>query len=128
MLSHHRGVRRLQLGARRSQGRARRQPPEELRHPMHAAGHHRRRQVMRTGDDVRDELGLRRIGTDGSSTPTMVADRCPSRTVLPSTDGSLLNAVVQKRWVSTAAPAAFGPSSARIEQAADHGRRPITSK
>ena len=36
-------------------------------------------------------------GTDGSSTPTMVAERVPRRTVLPSTDGSLLSAVVQKR-------------------------------
>ena len=37
------------------------------------------------------------------------------------TAGSLLSDVVQKRWVSTATPAAFGPSSAAFEQAAEHG-------
>jgi hypothetical protein len=36
-------------------------------------------------------------GTDGSSTPTMVADRVPSLTVLPMTDGSLPSPEVQKR-------------------------------
>ena len=52
---------RLELGARRFQFCARRKPAEELRHPMLAAGHHRRRQMMRAGDDVGDELGLGRI-------------------------------------------------------------------
>ena len=50
----------------------------------------------------------------------MVAERSPSLTVFPMTDGSLPNAVVQKRYVSTAAPAACGPSSVASEQAAQH--------
>ena len=54
----------------------------------------------------------------------MVAERAPRRTVLPSTAGSLLNAVVQKRCVSTAAPAAFCPSSPGVEQPADHRAQP----
>ena len=63
-------------------------------------------------------------GTDGSSTPTIVADASPSRTVLPSTDRSPFSVVVQKRYVSTAAPAAFGPSSAGVEQPAEHRAQP----
>ena len=47
---------------------------------------------------------------------------------VPITAGSLLNAVVQKRWVSTAAPSAFGPSSAALSSRPSTGRRPITSK
>ena len=54
-------VRRAQLGARRLDVGAWREPAEQLRHPMLAAGDHRRRQVMRAGDDVGDELGFSRI-------------------------------------------------------------------
>ena len=60
-------------------------------------------------------------GTDGSRTPTTVAVRGPRRMVLPTTVGSLLSDVVQNRYVRTAAPAAFGPSSCAFEQAAEHG-------
>ena len=41
----------------------------------------------------------------------IVAERSPSLIVLPITVGSLASAVVQNRCVSTAAPAACGPSS-----------------
>jgi hypothetical protein len=36
-------------------------------------------------------------GTDGSTMPTMVAERSPRRFVLPTTDGSLSSVVDQKR-------------------------------
>ena len=62
MLSHHRAVRRLQLGTCALNGCAGCQAPEELRHAMHTPRHHRRRHVMRTRDDVRDDLGFLRIG------------------------------------------------------------------
>ncbi len=42
--------------------RGARQAPEELRHPMGAAGHHRRTEVMRAGHHVRDDLGVGGIG------------------------------------------------------------------
>ena len=45
-------------------------------------------------------------GTDGSTIPTIVAGRSPSLMVLPMRLGSLPSAVVQKRWVRTATPAA----------------------
>ena len=39
---------------------------------------------------------------------------------LPMTAGSQFKRVVQNRCVRTAAPSAFGPSSCRAEQAAEH--------
>src|SRR5215203_1499042 len=53
-------------------------------------------------------------GTEGSRTPTTV--------------GSLLSDVDQKRYVSTTAPAAFGPSSLGFSRRPSTGRRPMTSK
>ena len=50
-----------QLGTRGIEIRAGRQPPEQLRHAMHPAIHHRGRQMVRAGDDVCDDLGFRRI-------------------------------------------------------------------
>ena len=67
-------------------------------------------------------------GTDGSSTPTTVAEREPSRICLPRTAGSPLNVVIQNRWVSRAAPAAFGPSSSGVSARPRTGCRPMTSK
>ena len=67
-------------------------------------------------------------GTDGSRTPTIVADLSPSRIVLPTTVSSPWNAVVQKRYVSTAAPAARGPSSLGPSRRPRTARSPITSK
>ena len=67
-------------------------------------------------------------GTDGSSTPTIVAERSPSLMVLPMSVGSLASAVVQKRCVSTAAPAACGPSSVASSRRPRTGRSPMTSK
>ena len=52
----------LELRARLLERRARRQTPEQLRHPVHASLDHRRVEVMRARDDVRDDLGLLRIG------------------------------------------------------------------
>ena len=63
-------------------------------------------------------------GTDGSRTPTIVAVRVPRRTVLPITDGSLFSEVVQKRYVSTAAPAALRAVVAGAEQPADDRMQP----
>ena len=48
--------------------------------------------------------------------------------VLPMTVGSLFSEVAQKRCVSTATPAAFGPSSDVVSRRPSTGLRPITSK
>ena len=48
-----------QLGARGLELDARRQAPEELRHPVHSPILHRRRKMVRARDDVGDDLGLR---------------------------------------------------------------------
>ena len=45
-------------------------------------------------------------GIDGSRTPTIVAVRAPRLIGLPTTAGSLLKKLVQKRYVRTTAPAA----------------------
>ena len=63
-------------------------------------------------------------GTDGSTTPMIVAERSLSRMVLPITAGSLASDVVQNRCVSTATPAAAGPSSRRVDQSAQHRPQP----
>ena len=109
MLLDDRAVDRPQLGARRLELDAGREPAEELRHPMHPAILHRRRRwcgLVTTLAMISVSAGY---GTDGSRTPTMVAVRSPSRTVLPMTDGSLWSVSLQKRYVSTAAPAAARP-------------------
>src|SRR5688500_5650892 len=67
-------------------------------------------------------------GIDGSRTPTTVAVRGPRRMFVPTTAGSLLRDVVQKRWVNTATPAAFGPSPAEYINRPSTGYIPITSK
>jgi hypothetical protein len=71
-------------------------------------------------------------GTDGSKTPTIVAERGPpklsSRTVFPMTLGSECSDPLQNRYVSTIAPAALGPSSEGVSRRPSTGRRPITSK
>ena len=60
-------------------------------------------------------------GTDGSSTPTTVALREPRRMVLPITVGSLLSDVrPEAMGQDRRAGAASGPSSAGVEQAAEH--------
>ena len=63
-------------------------------------------------------------GTDGSSTPTMTAERVPSRIVLPSTVGSLLSDVVQKRCVSTCRARRLRPIVLGVQQAAEHRLQP----
>ena len=50
-----------ELGASRLETGAGCEAPEELGHTMDAPGHHRCRQMMRTGDDVGDDLGFRRV-------------------------------------------------------------------
>ena len=62
MLFHHGALGRAELGASLFERRARSQPPEQLRHAMDAPRHHGRRQVMRAGDHVGDDLRFRRIG------------------------------------------------------------------
>ena len=61
MLRDHRAVHRAQLRAHLLQRGVRRQPSEQLRHPVHAPILHRRRQMMRAGHQVRNDLRLRRI-------------------------------------------------------------------
>ena len=87
-----------QLGARRFEVDAGREPAEQLRHAMDAARHHRRRQMMRAGHDVGDDLGFRRIrhrrfehADDGRASACRAGPSCRC------TDGSLFSAVVQKR-------------------------------
>ena len=58
----------------------------------------------------------------------MVALRGAKPDDLPITEGSLSSDVVQKRWVSTAAPAASGSSSAAFSRRPSTGCSPITSK
>ena len=119
MFLDHRAVRRAQLGARRVEIGAGREPAEQLRHPVHAAGHHRRRQVMRAGHDVGDDLGLRRIrhrrlehADDGRRAVAEADGLADDRRIA-------LERRVQNRWVSTAAPAASGRRR-RAEQTAEH--------
>ncbi len=58
----HRGVHRAQLGARRLEVGARREPAEQLGHPVHAAVTIVAVEMVRARDDVGDDLGFRRIG------------------------------------------------------------------
>ncbi len=67
-------------------------------------------------------------GTDGSRTPTIVADRSPRRMFLPIRLASLARVVDQKRCVRTTAPAACAPSSLGPSRRPSTGLRPITSK
>ena len=62
VLFDHGAVNRAQLRESGIQIGSRSEPAEEVRHPMHAAFDHGRVQMMRTGHDVRDDLGLRRVG------------------------------------------------------------------
>ncbi len=57
-----------------------------------------------------------------------MALRGPSRTILPTTVGSLLSDVLQNLYVRTVTPAALGPSSCALIRRPSTGRRPITSK
>ena len=97
MLLNHRRVQRSQLRARRVDRHAVLETTEEIRHAMRATRDHGRPEMMRAGHHVRHDLRLGRVGTDGSSTPTITAEPTPRRIGLPTTDGSLLNAVVQNR-------------------------------
>jgi hypothetical protein len=70
-----------QLGAGRFEVGARREPREEFGHPMHAAIDHRRVEMVRTGDDVGNDLGFRWIwdrrleDADDRGSPIAKADR-----------------------------------------------------
>ena len=59
-------------------------------------------------------------GTDGSSTPTMVAVRSPSLTVFPSTEGSLWSVVAPEAISQHRGPRRLRPVVGRPEQAAAH--------
>ena len=100
---------------------------------MHAAGDHGGGQMVRAGHDVGDDFGLGWIrdgrledADDRGGAGAEIASI--ERIVLPITDGSLLSKVVQNRYVSTTAPAAFGPSSCASSRRPRTGCRPITSK
>ena len=58
VLADHRRVGRGQLGARVLDRCLRRQPAEELGHPVHALDVHRRAHVVRAGHHVGDDLGV----------------------------------------------------------------------
>src|SRR5262245_2122540 len=62
MFLDNRTVHGAQLGAGGVERLIRRQPAEELRHPMHTSVDHRRVEMVWTGDDVGDDFGLLRIG------------------------------------------------------------------
>ena len=61
----HRGMDPAQFGPRGLDVRARAQAAEQLGHPVHAASHHRGREMVRAGDDVGDDLRFGRIGHRG---------------------------------------------------------------
>ena len=117
-----------ELGACRFQRGAWRQPAEQLCHAVPAVGHHRRPEMVRARHDVRDELGLLRIGHGGFEDADDGRDAWTETDCLPITVGSLWSTVVQNRCVSTTAPAAPGPSSAAFNRRPSTGRSPMTSK
>ena len=108
---------------------ARGQPAEQVGHAVLAVGVHRRAEMVRARHHVRDDLRSRsdRAPTARGRRPRSPAVE-PRRIVWPITAGSLLSTSFQKRCVSTAAPAAPGPSSAGVNSRPSTGRSPITSK
>jgi hypothetical protein len=87
----HGGIGGAQLAASLVESDAGSELTEEFGHAMDAARDHRGGEVVRAGDDVADDFGIRGYGTQGSSTPMTVAERSPMllrRTVLPITLGS----------------------------------------
>ena len=98
-----------------------REPAEELGHPVHAAVHHRRVDrwcgLVTTLAMISVSAGY---GTDGSRTPTMVAERSPSRTVLPITDGSLFERGGPEAMGQHRGAGRLRPVVGRAEQAAEH--------
>ena len=73
-----------QLGARGLEARARSEATEDLRHPMHASGHHRCGEMVRARHDVRDDLRFRWVrngrleDTDDSRGTLAKPDRLPN--------------------------------------------------
>ena len=105
------------------------QPAEQLRHPVDASVHHRRVEMVRARHDVGDDFGLLRIrhrrfehADDGGGSVAQPDDLADDGRV------ALETPCVQKRYVSTAAPSALGPSSPALSSRPSTGRRPITSK
>ena len=124
-----RRVDRAQLGARLLESRAGREPAEQLRHPMHAPGHHRRRQMMRAGHDVGDDLGFRRIrhrrfqhADDGRRARRPAGRSCRAPTDRSSAPSSRSGRSAPPR------PRALGPSSRMSSRRPSTGCSPITSK
>ena len=66
---------------------------------------------MWAGDDVGDDFGFGGIGDGGLEYADDGRGAGAEANGLADDAGSLLNAVFQKRYVRTAAPSAFGPSS-----------------
>src|SRR6202158_3007061 len=65
MVFLHRGVDGAQLGASLIESGSGSKTPKKLRHAMDAAGNHSCGKMMRTGDYVRDDLGILRIWDAG---------------------------------------------------------------
>ena len=129
MLLDHRRLHRSQFRARRFEVDARREPAEELGHPVHPSVHHRCRQVMRAGDDVGDDLRFGRIRHRGFEHADDRGGRdCRAARSCRGPPVALAARCVQKRYVSTTRPAAFGPSSLGSISRPRTGFKPITSK
>ncbi len=62
MFLDHRAVNSAQFGARGLEARPRSKATEDLSHPMHTAGHHHRREVVRARHDIRDDFRFRWVG------------------------------------------------------------------
>ena len=107
------------LGARGLEIGRRRQPAEELGHPVHAPVDHRRVEMVRAGDDVGDDLGFLRIRhrrlehANDRRRPIAQADG-------PADDGWVAPEARSSRTGASGRPrpSAFGPSSPGVEQAA----------
>ena len=129
MLAHHGGVHRGQLGARRFERRAGREAAEELRHPVRAVGDHRRAEVMRAGHDVRDDLGVGRIGHRRLEDAD---DRRGARTEADGLADHRRIAVERRGPEAVASGPPRPPPSGRrrcaFSRRPSTGRRPITSK
>ena len=117
-----------QLVARGLEVRARREPAEELRHPMHAPMHHRRVQVVRARHDVSDDLGLRGIRHRR-------LDNADDRRGTVAEPYDLANRVRVARQRVAPEPVGQHHCACRlwtvvghVEEPAAYGRRPITSK
>ena len=103
--------------------RAGREPAEQFRHAVHAAVDHRRREVVRARDDVRDEFGFGRVrhrrfehADDGRA---RAGSPAVELRVLPRTEGSLLSDVGPEAIGEDRGAGGLRAVVVRVEQAAE---------